>query len=481
MEKTSNMKKIFQISLITALTVVAVSCDDFGDINLDPNNTVSVAPETLLTNSLVSISSITGSATEVLYTQMMSETQYTDASRYVTVNFDFNGWYTGPLANLKHIIDLNTDEATSADVLQSGSNANQIAVARILKAYFFHVMTDRWGPLPYTQSLQGRGNLEPAYDSQEAIYTDIIKELKEAVAQMDGGAGVKGDFVLGGDMAHWAKFANSVRAIAAMRMSNVAPQTAQTEFAAAVASGVILSDDESVYYPYLADANNQNPWFARFITRTDYAISSTLVDYMKPLDDPRLPVYADPAPNFGDVRGMPYGIDAAGDIPNDDVSFPGNPGVRGQDAPIAVITNAQMNFMLAEAAHRGWISGSAQSYYEAGIAASWRQWGVFDQAAYDAYIANPAVAWDANKAMELIGNQKWVALYLQGMEAWSEWRRTGYPTLTPAPDALSADGEIPRRFGYPTTERDLNATNYSSALQLLGGPDELNTKLWWDK
>lgn len=481
MEKTSNMKKIFQISLITALTVVAVSCDDFGDINLDPNNTVSVAPETLLTNSLVSISSITGSATEVLYTQMMSETQYTDASRYVTVNFDFNGWYTGPLANLKHIIDLNTDEATSADALQSGSNANQIAVARILKAYFFHVMTDRWGPLPYTQSLQGRGNLEPAYDSQEAIYTDIIKELKEAVAQMDGGAGVKGDFVLGGDMAHWAKFANSVRAIAAMRMSNVAPQTAQTEFAAAVASGVILSDDESVYYPYLADANNQNPWFARFITRTDYAISSTLVDYMKPLDDPRLPVYADPAPNFGDVRGMPYGIDAAGDIPNDDVSFPGNPGVRGQDAPIAVITNAQMNFMLAEAAHRGWISGSAQSYYEAGIAASWRQWGVFDQAAYDAYIANPAVAWDANKAMELIGNQKWVALYLQGMEAWSEWRRTGYPTLTPAPDALSADGEIPRRFGYPTTERDLNATNYSSALQLLGGPDELNTKLWWDK
>lgn len=481
MEKTSNMKKIFQISLITALMVVAVSCDDFGDINLDPNNTVSVAPETLLTNSLVSISSITGSATEVLYTQMMSETQYTDASRYVTVNFDFNGWYTGPLANLKHIIDLNSDEATSADALQSGSNANQIAVARILKAYFFHVMTDRWGPLPYTQSLQGRGNLEPAYDSQEAIYTDIIKELKEAVAQMDGGAGVKGDFVLGGDMAHWAKFANSVRAIAAMRMSNVAPQTAQTEFAAAVASGIILSDDESVYYPYLADANNQNPWFARFITRTDYAISSTMVDYMKPLDDPRLSVYADPAPNFGDVRGMPYGIDAAGDIPNDDVSFPGNPGVRGQDAPIAVITNAQMNFMLAEAAHRGWVSGSAQSYYEAGIAASWRQWGVFDQAAYDAYIANPVVAWDANKAMELIGTQKWVALYLQGMEAWAEWRRTGYPALTPAPDALSADGEIPRRFGYPTTERDLNAANYSSALQLLGGPDELNTKLWWDK
>lgn len=475
------MKKIFQISLFTALMVFAVSCDDFGDINLSPNDTTSVAPETLLTNSLVSISSVVGSATEVLYTQMMSETQYTDASRYVTVNFDFNGWYTGPLANLKHIIDLNTDEATSADALQSGSNANQIAVARILKAYYFHVMTDRWGPLPYSQSLQGRDNLEPAYDSQETIYADIIKELKEAVAQMDGGAGVKGDFLLGGDMAHWAKFANSVRAIAAMRMSNVAPQTAQTEFAAAAASGLILTDDESVFYPYLADANNQNPWFARFITRTDYAISSTLVDYMKPLDDPRLNVYADPAPNFGDVRGMPYGIDAAGDIPNDDISFPGNPAVRGQNAPIAVVSAAQMNFLMAEAAQRGWVNGSAQSYYEAGIAASMRQWGVFDQTAYDAYITNPTVAWDASKAYELIGTQKWVALYLQGMEAWAEWRRTGYPALTPAPDALSADGEIPRRFGYPTSERDLNSDNYNSALQLLGGPDELSTKLWWDK
>ena len=475
------MKKIFQSSLFTALMVFAVSCDDFGDINLDPNNTIAVAPATLLTNSLGSISSVVGSATEVLYTQMMSETQYTDASRYVTVNFDFNGWYTGPLANLKHIIDLNTDEATRADALQSGSNANQIAVARILKANYFHIMTDRWGPLPYSQALQGRGNLEPAYDSQEVIYADIIKELKEAVAQMDGGAGVKGDYLLGGKMAHWAKFANSVRAIAAMRLSKVAPATAQAEFAAAVASGVILEDSESVYYPYLADANNQNPWFARFITRTDYAISSTLVDYMKPLSDPRLPVYADPAPNFGDVRGMPYGIDAAGDIPNDDVSFPGNPAVRGQNAPIGVVTNAQMHFLLAEGAHRGWISANAKTHYEAGIAASMRQWGVFDQAAFDAYIAQPTVAWNASKALELIGTQKWVALYLQGMEAWSEWRRTGYPALSPAPDALSADGQIPRRFGYPTTERDLNADNYSSALQLLGGPDELSTRVWWDK
>jgi len=140
-----------------------------------------------------------------------------------------------------------------------------------------------------------------------------------------------------------------------------------------------------------------------------------------------------------------------------------------------------MHFLLAEGAHRGWISGNAKTYYEGGISESMKQWGVYTDAGYQAFIAKPAVAWNASKAMELIGYQKWVALYLQGIEAWSEWRRTGYPVLSPAPDPLSADGKIPRRHGYPTTERDINAENYNSALQLLGGPDELSTRLWWDK
>ncbi len=475
------MKNIFKISLMALLMLAGVSCSDFGDINNDPNNTTSVAPEVLLTNALRSVSSVVSRTTEVLYVQHMSETQYTDASRYSGINFDFNGWYTGPLADLNHIIELNTDPATAVDALVSGSNANQIAVARILKAYFFHVLTDRWGPLPYTNALQGRDNLRPAYDSQEVIYTDLFKELKEAVAQMDGGAGVDGDFILGGDMDMWAKFANSVRAKMALRLSEVAPATAQAEFVDAIAAGVISSNDEDVMYPYLAEAANQNPWFGAFITRTDYAVSSTLVDYMKPLSDPRLDVFADPAPNFGDVQGMPYGIENAGDIPNADVSFPGNPGVRGQDTPLAVITYAEMLFAQAEAVQKGWINGDAQALYEDAIRASWRQWGVYDEDAFTAFIAQSEVAWDAGNAMELIHNQKWVALYLNGLESWAEWRRTGYPTLSPAPDPLSPQPEIPVRQGYPTTERDINSDNYNAAVSLLGGEDNLHTPLWWDK
>jgi hypothetical protein len=475
------MKNIFKISLMALLMLAGVSCSDFGDINNDPNNTTSVAPEVLLTNAMRTVSSVVGRTTEVLYVQHMSETQYTDASRYLDVNFDFNGWYTGALADLNHIIDLNTDEATKVDAMQSGSNANQIAVARILKAYFFNVLTDRWGPLPYTNALQGRENLRPAYDSQETIYMDVINELKEAVAQMDGGAGVDGDFILGGDMDMWAVFANSVRAKMALRLSEVDEATGRAEFADAVADGVISSNDMDIMYPYLAETNNQNPWFGRFITRTDYAISSTMVDYMKPLGDPRLDVYADPAPNYGDVRGMPYGIEAAGDIPNDEVSFPGFPAVRGQDAPLAIITYAEMLFAQAEAVERDWIDGDAQSLYEDGIRASWRQWGVYDEDAFNTFIAQPDVAYNADNAMELIHNQKWVALYLNGLEAWAEWRRTGYPELEPAPDPLSDLPEIPVRQAYPTSERDLNSDNYNAGVSLLGGEDNLHTPLWWDK
>ncbi|MFK7922794.1 MAG: SusD/RagB family nutrient-binding outer membrane lipoprotein [Bacteroidia bacterium] len=470
------MKKNFLSSLFLAgLVLFSTSCGEFGDINIDPNNTVSVAPETLLTNALRSVRSVESPDIGALYSQHLAETQYSDASRYLDVNFDFNGWYTGPLADLNEIIRLNSSEDTQADALASGSNANQIAVARILKAFFFHHMTDRWGALPYTTALQGRENFKPNYDSQEVIYDQIFAELEAAVAQMDGGAGVDGDFIFGGDMDKWARFANTVRMVAALRLSEVNETKAKAQFAAAVAGGLI---EEDAMYPYLGETNNQNPWFGRFITRTDYAISNILADRLRDLNDLRLNAYADPAPATGDVQGMPYGIEDAGSIPNDDVSFPSSVTVRAQDAPIGIFTMAQVNFSLAEAAARGWTSDNAEDMYNLGVKASMEQWGVFEETAYNDYITNDA-PYNAADPLPGIGEQKWIALYLQGYEAWKEWRRTGYPDLQPAPDPLNASGQIPRRQAYPTSERDVNEANYDAAVSAQG-PDELSTKTWWD-
>lgn len=454
------------------------SCSDFGDTNVDPNRPSSPLTSGLLTGAQRSVSDAIGSDIGVLYTQQLSEKQYTEASRYQDIYFDFNGFYSGPLMNLQRIIDLNTNEDTKDDVLSAGSNENQIAVARILKAYFYSVMTDRWGELPYTEALQGEDDFSPAYDTQEFIYNDLLKELKEAAAQINTStAAVSGDLLFEGDMESWREFANSLRMILSLRISGVAPAIAETNFVEAYQSG-ILSED--FMYPYLSEANNQNPWYARYLTRVDYAISDTMFDYMSPLADPRLPVFADPAADTGTIVPMPYGVSntVAGSITNASVSYLGS-SLRRQGGSYPILTTAQLYFSLAEAAEKGWIAESAESNYLMGIEASFRQYGVYSKDAFDAYVANPEVKYSSASAIEKIGNQKWVALFLQGYESWSEWRRLGYPELSPAVDAMNQSKMIPVRQAYPTTERDINSDNYGAAVARQGA-DELDTKLWWD-
>jgi len=477
------MIHIKKIALLVMMTVLVTSCDDFGDLNEDPNNPSEVRTELLLTNAQRSVSSVVGSVIGNLWVQYMAETQYTDDSQYANTGYDFNGWYTGPLQDLQTIIDLNSDSETAPDVLSGGSNANQIAVARILKAYFYHMMTDRWGALPYTEALQGRDNLSPSYDLQPAIYADLVNELKEAVAQMDGGAGVNGDILFGGDMGEWARFANSLRARIALRMAESNSSLAQAEFTDAINDGVITSD---VMYPYLGEASNENPWFSRFRTRTDYAISDVMADYMKSIDDYRLTKYADPASSLDnndgvttmdEINGMDYDAENAGDITNSSISFPGM-AIRSQGSPLPIITTAELNFAMAEAVERGWMTGSAADYYLQGIEDSWTQWGVYNAADYAAYIAMPEVAYSSANWDQKIGVQKWIALFPSGYEAWSEWRRLGYPELVPHEFAFGS-GNIPVRHVYPTSESQINSKAYEAAVAAQG-PDSPDTHLWWD-
>ena len=271
--------KIFKSRIIIIIILCALTylhCGKFEDLNVDPNNTTEVAPETLLTNSLRTVSFLIGNFIPTLYVQYISEIIYTENSRYSTVNWDFNWIYSSALINLQKIIELNTAEDTREAALQSGSNANQIAVARILQSYFFLHMTDRWGPLPYFQALKGRENFKPPYDNQEDIYQGIFKELKEATLQIDGGAPVRGDFLFDGNMERWKKFANSLRLIAALRLSKVDPVIAEREFVDAMNASLLASNEESIMYPFLPETSNENPWYSHFKTRTDFALSNTL-------------------------------------------------------------------------------------------------------------------------------------------------------------------------------------------------------------
>lgn len=521
------MKKILSV-IITAFVFVLSSCnwDDFGDLNVNPNEATTPVTSALLTNSILSIggsgTSGTGStilsSTGALYAQHLANKQYTSGDNYQTISFSSDGFYNGPLADLQKIIDMNTN--TPLLVVGDGYNDNQIAIAHILKSYYYLHMTDRWGDLPFSEALKGNeGLLSPVFDSQEDIYDNAIQTLKDAVAMINTGAppavpAIKGDILLNGNMALWIKFANTIRLNAALRLSEVNPTKAATEFASAFNAGVIALDNtENVSYKYLNAQAYENPYYNSFVTlgRADWVIPDPLMNMMQldtytsphqasyadghpyktasgKLDvaiDPRLPVYANPIENTTSTYiGMPYGLSeaAAGAVPTAQVSFMGN-ALRTQSAPAYIFTSAQVAFILAEGRLNGWINSApltTQQYYEKGIEASLGQYGV--GAGYVTYLTNSEVAYDPARALEQIITQKWIALFPNGYEAWSEWRRTGFPDLAPGDNALTPNNEIPTRQGYGTGEANANKTNWENALANQGlTNDDLTGKVWWDQ
>lgn len=481
------MKNRWQSAVIVFLFLTLTpGCSDFGDTNINTNNPSTPSTAGLLTGALRSVGTINaqvgpGGANIVpaMYVQQFGDVIYIEDSKYKTINFNYNVWYAGPLINLQHIIELNTHENTKINASAFGSNANQIAVARILKAYFFQWITDRWGDIPYSEALKGDANFTPAFDKQEAIYTDLFKEWKAATTQFDEGKAVQGDILLGGNVAKWKKFANSLRLIAALRLSKVNPELGKKELQAALADGVMTSANDNVQYQFLSDSNNENPLYTNYVVsnRKDYALSDVFVNYLKKVSDPRLPFLA--AKNIsGEYVGVSY---AVGGAKAQDLSLIG-PILSRQNSAVNVMTYAQVLFAQAEAAALGWTTDNAKTLYESAVEASLQQWmGTgYSETALKTYLAQPEVVYSANAAIEKISTQRWIALFFQGTEAWSEWRRTGFPTLKPATTTLNGGSEIPRRLAYPVTESNLNKANYEAVLQSQG-KDNHYTRVWWDK
>lgn len=425
-----------------------------------------------------------GDKEAALFVQYISEAIYPSASLYTSTFGEWSTYYTGPLMDLKFIIDYNKDAALKDKVAESGSNNNQIATARIWRAYLFSIATDRWGDIPYSQA-NVVGLNSPKYDSQKDIYTDLFKELKEAADQFDNGAAFKGDILFNGNQSKWKKFANSLRMILALRLSKIDAATGKAEFLSAYghAAGYISTNADNAAFPYLNNLNYRNPWNNQQTESNAFGVSSYFINLLKNYNDPRLSKYAALSPS-GTYNGVPYGLNS------DHLGTPApysrmGDGFVQRNSPGYFITASQMLFTKAEAGLRGWITGTnpQQDYLDA-IRASMQQNGVTDAATIDAYLLGSSVAINianVNEALGKIGTQKYLALYPNGFEAYAEWRRTGFPVLTPAPDALNASKQIPRRWGYPTTEATLNATNYQNALGSLGGTNSTDARVWWDK
>ncbi len=471
--------------MLIGIITLLYGCNKFKDTNISPTLLTEASTKALLTNSQQALSglvlgNVASSRLGALYVQHLSEGPYPGPSLYNDRNLSFTTWYTGPLFDLQTIISYNNSGSAAAN--GNGSKNNQIAVARIMKAYYYLLMTDKWGDIPYSEALKGDQAYSPAYDKQQNIYTDLFKELTEAVAQInEAESKVVGDVLLSGNMAAWKRFANTLRMVMGLRLSVKDAVKGKAEYAAALTAGVITSSSQNISYTFVTgDPNNYNPWYNNYSVsnRNDYAISKTLTDYMEPKADPRLPIYGEVLAG-GIVKGLPYGRNVAVNIPAA-YSRIGNY-FRSQGSPMSLLNYAQVLFMRAEAAKLGYEAGgdaAAEQFYKDAIKASWQQYGVFSQSAYDTYLLLSGVSYVPATGHRQIMTEKWVHMYLNSWECWNDWRRTGFPVLTPAQDAIDPRG-IPLRIGYPTTEASLNGTNYQAAVTALGGTDNNYGKMWW--
>lgn len=474
------LKSFFNIAM---LSLLAVSCNkDFGDTNENPNLTPTPSTEALLTNVLSGLGGFASQTRGGLYAQQVSETQYTEVSLYALPRLEFDGIYAASLYDLDNIILNNTADSLKLGSSKFGSHNNQIAIARILKAYTYWTITDRWGDVPYFDALQGDANLAPAYNTQEEIYKDLIKELKEANAQFDNGNAASGDIVYDGTGEPWIKFSNSLRMLIALRTSKVYPnagQWAATEFAAAFndPGGYISSNDDNFVLHYPGNvAAFRNPWYNLYNGRTDFAESELMTDLMEDYGDPRQDA-------FGSSEvGFPYGLtrDDAVKFATDHSDYAQvlAGGWRGQASPLVVIGYSHVALAIAEAAQRGWITANVEDFYKEGIAASWEQWEVAGD--LDVYYDGPNVTLASGNPLTKIQMQQYISWYPDGIQAWSNWRRTNVPALVPTPHATNSGGQIPRRYVYGTREYTLNTTNVQKAAATYNN-DSPDARVWWDK
>jgi hypothetical protein len=469
--------------LAAAMVVGATSCSDLTSINQNPNGPLDVPPPSILSSVIQATVDGVDGVTSLnirgggLWVQYYAEIQYRDEDKYLIRAGTDGGWgfYSGQLEDAQRMID----KGAAAGV------PNWEAVGRIMKSYNFSVMTDAMGDIPYSEAFKGDSLLTPKYDTQRAIYTALFADLAKASQQIaPAGIGFSsGDIMYHGDMTKWRKFANSLRLRLAMHLSNVDPATAQSEALAAVTAGVFVSDTENAELMYLASAPNQNPIYNDARGRDDYGMSKTYVDSLLSWKDPRLPVFAqlnkDTIVANRTYQGMPNGLNDGGGPALFYISRYGAYWRETPAAPLELLTYSEVLFLEAEAAQRGWIPGNAATLYSDAIRASMQQYGISDSAA-SVYLSDTVrVRYNAATGLTQIAYQKWVSLFMQGMEGWTEVRRTRVPTLVPGPNAVLTT--IPERLPYADNELVLNKARVDAAVaaQHFTSSTDLKTPLWF--
>ncbi|HTJ50445.1 MAG TPA: SusD/RagB family nutrient-binding outer membrane lipoprotein [Cyclobacteriaceae bacterium] len=518
------------IGAVVGLLIVS-SCDkNFEQMNIDPTklsganmnfNYVFTSAE-LITSGNSDANAYEDWRANLIYGSCITQHLSSTTGYWAGDKYLFNAGYLSSYWDANYNNSIRNIVAVVENIKDDPKQSNFYQIARIFKAFMFQRMTDTYGNIPYSEAGLGyiKGITTPKYDDQQAIYDDLLAELKDAAEKLDANAPNtigSSDLIYAGDPVKWKKFAYSEMVRLAMRLSKVDATKAEAWVKTAVDGGVFTSNDDNAILKHQdASPNSSGGQIANgtgsvlgLIDPTSARVSETFINYLKNNDDPRLTyiatVVADPtvATDMGDSDpaiqiGQPNGYDLAGGT-TDISKAPNYPGDVNKysvvnrttfaktTAATFFLTNSETQLLLAEASFRGWISASSPDvYYRKGVVAAMTQLsqtgaspGISDADANDYVDNNP---YNGADALNQINTQYWVATFLDELESWANWRRSDFPVLTPVNYFGNATaGTIPRRYTYPNGEPAKNPVNYSDAVsKLIGKADKMTSRVWWD-
>ncbi|SHJ96698.1 SusD/RagB family nutrient-binding outer membrane lipoprotein [Pseudozobellia thermophila] len=486
----------YLLALVAAVSLVYACTDDFQELNTNP---------ALLSEEQLDVG--------LLLTRVQQEMIINGSNPIGTLanyagyassggNRPFDGGFFSDefakgyrnLLNISEIIRL-----TDGDAEMQGQNA----IARVMRVYIFHRLTDLYGDIPYSEAVKASSEVitQPMYDTQESIYGSMLDELKElssVLSETQQGSFGDSDMMYQSDNEKWMRFANSLRLRIALRVRYVDEALAREHISELVNMDLIESNEENAFVPSSDDFDsNQNPVYNRLISNSGILpehMGQTIVDLLNDQDDPRLTILVTPTPNsvmvadsVGDsnlleYRGRPLGLEGLerDAYPTSDLSQIGLY-YREPVIEMPVLYYSEVCFALAEAKLMLDLGSlEADVWYERGVRADMERYGI-DEAEIASFLSSNSldVVADEEAKLEMIMNQKNIALFPNELEAWSEWRRTGYPKILIGSMVGETDGQIPRRINYPVSEANVNSVNYQEVSTRIGG-DLMTTKVWWD-
>lgn len=474
------MKNIFNKLIIGALAAISLtSCQrDLTSLNEDPKHPSTLPSETHLAMGQQQFFYYTHTGSVNFnnfrfFVQQWAETTYTDETNYdlVTRNQPRNNWnrmYVYTLNNYENAKKNLVSEAVSSEA----ERANKNAVLEISQIAAWETIVDTYGNVPYFDAIKAsEGNFAPKYDDAKAIYTDLLTRINTVVGTINESAPSygSGDLVYGGDMTKWKHLANSVKLRLALNLADTDAATAKAAAEAAVASGVISSDDEA-YTLNFAGGTFNNPIYDDLVSsgRNDFVPTELVIDMMNEKNDPRRATWFTTVDDAY-VGGVFGDLNPFGDYSHMSDFFLAN------NAPASLLSYEEVLFMRAEAAARGFsVGGTAADLYAQAVTASMLLNGVSvaDAAAY--VLAHP---YDAANWKKSIGEEAWIALFNRPFAAWLFARRLDNPVFV-NPEGSELDG-VPVRMPYSDQEYVLNKPNVTAAATAIGG-DKATTKLFWD-